>query len=303
MKKGFFKIYIYISIIFLVVALYLADYLVVPKILNYNHLVISIGLLFLGFIFDGVAWTRILHKQQFKVSYAQGIASAGLSIFGKYIPGKLWVILGRAEYISEKYKYPRKELGFASLDAQFISIWIGLILGALGLLFLDGLQVYGYAILLMFIGLTLVIFTNIFHGLFKKVIKLVLKKELDIPRLSFIKLVRVIPYFLVNWLFWCISFYFLISSVAAQEVSIVAGFGFALAGSMGILAVIAPGGIGVREGILTFYLSLVGFDVELAATVSVVSRLWFLLGEVFIFALGITLRSNGRNAETRQSDL
>jgi len=280
MKRGYFKIYIYISLIFLVIALYFADYLIIPSIVSFGNLAICVLLLFFGFLFDGIAWTKILNKKGLNASLKHGIASAGLSIFGKYIPGKLWVVLGRSEYIAERYKFSRKELNIVSLDAQFISIWIGLILGSLGLLLSDGLEVYGIAILIMFTGLTLVIFTNAFHGIFKRMIKAFLKKTIEIPRLGFKNIIRVLPWFLMNWLFWSISFYFLIISVSTNEINMVSGLGFALAGSVGILAVIAPGGIGVREGILTFYLTQTGIGIEEATTISVVSRLWFLTGEV-----------------------
>jgi len=283
MKKSYFKLYVYISLIFLVVTLYLADYLVVPKIVSLSSLIICCILLFLGFIFDGIAWTKILREYNYKTSYSVGIASSGRSIFGKYIPGKLWTILGRAGYVAKRYGYSAKELSFISLDAQFISIWVALVIGSVGLIVLDGFTIYGLGISLMFVGLTLAIFTNIFHRGLSKLIRLLVKKDLDIPRLNFLKAVKVIPWFFLIWLFWSLSFYFLIKTVSKEDVVLITGSGFALAGSLGIVAVIAPGGIGVREGFLTFFLTLAGFNIELAASISVVSRLWFLIGEAFIF--------------------
>jgi uncharacterized membrane protein YbhN (UPF0104 family) len=71
-------------------------------------------------------------------------------------------------------------------------------------------------------------------------------------------------------------------------------FAFGLAGSIGIMAVFAPGGLGVREGILTGFLTLAGVDLPVATTIAVTSRLWFLAGELFIFLLAVVLRP--RNA-------
>lgn len=290
MKKSYFKLYVYISLIFLVVTLYLADYLVVPRILSLSSLIICCVLLFLGFIFDGIAWTKILREHNYNTSYSVGIASSGRSIFGKYIPGKLWTILGRAGYVAQRQGYSTKELSFISLDAQFISIWAALVIGSVGLIMLDGFSIYGLGILLMFVGLTLSIFTNIFHKVLSKLVKLLVKKDLDIPKLSFLKAIKVIPWFFLIWLFWSLSFYFLIKTVSGEDVRLVTGSGFALAGSLGIVAVIAPGGIGVREGVLTFFLILAGFNVELAASISIVSRLWFLIGEAFIFLFSFVIQ-------------
>jgi hypothetical protein len=37
---------------------------------------------------------------------------------------------------------------------------------------------------------------------------------------------------------------------------------------------------------IVIFLKLLGFDLATATTISVASRLWFLLGEVFIFVVG-----------------
>ncbi len=294
MKRSYLKLYLYISLIFLVVTLYLADFLVVPKIVSISSLIICCTLLFLGFIFDGISWAKILREYNFNTSYAVGIASSGRSIFGKYIPGKLWTILGRAGYVAQRYSYSVKELSFISLEAQFISIWVALVIGSVGLIVLDGFTIYGLVISLMFVGLTLAIFTNVFHGILTRLVSLVIKKDVEIPRLSFLKAVRIIPWFFLIWLFWSLSFYFLIKTISEEDVMLITGSGFALAGSIGIVAVIAPGGIGIREGVLTFFLTLAGFNVELAASISVVSRLWFLIGEAFIFLFSFIIQPRGK---------
>ncbi len=65
------------------------------------------------------------------------------------------------------------------------------------------------------------------------------------------------------------------------------GLVFPLSGTLGILAGFAPGGIGVREGLMVSCLVLAGFEITEAATISIASRLWFLIGESFIFAIGL----------------
>ncbi len=67
--------------------------------------------------------------------------------------------------------------------------------------------------------------------------------------------------------------------------------------SFGVLAIILPGGLGVREGIIVAYLTLAGLDVETATTISFMNRLWFISGEVFIFLLSSILRITGQRAD------
>ena len=70
---------------------------------------------------------------------------------------------------------------------------------------------------------------------------------------------------------------------------------FPFAATIGILVFVFPGGLGVREGLLVFYLVSAGLPLENATVLSIVARLWFLVGEVSIFALAVALRmASGR---------
>ena len=84
-----------------------------------------------------------------------------------------------------------------------------------------------------------------------------------------------------------------VKSLVQVDISFSVGFGFPLATSLGMVALILPGGIGLREVVLTGYLSLDGISSSDAATVAVASRLWFLIGEIFIFLLGLAADKYG----------
>ncbi len=75
-------------------------------------------------------------------------------------------------------------------------------------------------------------------------------------------------------------------SLLPVEVSLLAGFIFPLANTLGIVFILAPGGIGIREGILTVLIHASGVDLITATSIAVFSRLWFLAGEGFLFLLG-----------------
>jgi uncharacterized membrane protein YbhN (UPF0104 family) len=53
-----------------------------------------------------------------------------------------------------------------------------------------------------------------------------------------------------------------------------------------MVSLVVPGGIGVREGAITAYLTLFDIGLADALTVSIASRLWYLVGEVLIFVAG-----------------
>ncbi|MGH9382995.1 MAG: hypothetical protein ACRD2N_01695 [Vicinamibacterales bacterium] len=64
------------------------------------------------------------------------------------------------------------------------------------------------------------------------------------------------------------------------------GLRFPLVTALGVMAFVAPGGVGVREGAIVGYLILVNVPVAEATTIALASRLWFLTGESFIFVSG-----------------
>lgn len=291
MIKKFFKFFIYISLVFLVIALYRADYLKIPKIYSLYFMALAVLFCFAGFLADALAWGKALCVYKYrKVSFLSSIVSMGLSIFGKYIPGKIWVIAGRAAYIASKYNYSFRELSSISFNAQFVFLWAGLLVGAIGILSFGNIDYWGELVLLFWLGLSLIIFTRIFHNIFIKLFKLIIGKDIELPGISIKKISRIIVYFFLPWLLWSAGFYFLAESLTENSLNPLIGVGFPLAATFGVIAVVMPGGLGVREGVITGFLVLAGLSPENALIISITSRLWYLLGEFFIFLLAIIIK-------------
>lgn len=290
MKKWFYII-VYVSLVFLVVKLYRNGFIAIPEIQHYPLLFVSFALLFAGMIVSTLTWRYYLHAAGVKVDTKAGLISVGLSIFAKYIPGKIFVILGRSEYIAEGYNVPRSVCTTHSLLTQLISIWTGLGLGIIGLY--GVIQLSNNYLLMGTIGwsiLTLVIWSPWQVGFLEFLFRKIQKRQVDIQRISVKKLLSILPIFILNWGLWCAGFYFFCISLAHINLPISTGFIFALAATGGIIAIFAPGGLGVRESIITMALVQTGIPVEWATSISIGSRLWFLMGEVFIFFVALVLK-------------
>lgn len=284
--KSWYKYLIYISLVFLAIALYNANFLKVPQIFSVSFLITSFIFLFAGFIINAISWEQVLRESNYYIDLKTCIAGVGLSIFGKYIPGKIWMVMGRAVYITERNHHSIGTLSAISLNAQFIALWIGLIFGVIGLFLLGGLHLWGWLILCLWVGLTVVIFSKLAHAKAERAIRFFLRKNITLPRLTVKSTLLVMPWFVAYWAFWSIGFYMLVASLIKMDVPWSVGFGFPLAGTLGIMTFISPGGLGTREAVLLGYLTLAGIPVVEATTVAVASRLWFLGGEIFIFVLG-----------------
>lgn len=293
MKKKYSTIFIYISLVFLVIALLKADYLHIPKIHNILKLILSIILLFMGFIIQGIAWKKILTQYGYAINTSNSIVSFGLSVFGKYIPGKLWIILGKAFYLKQRYDYAVDKTITISLSDQFICLWSGLLLGSVGLFYCNFNIYVNLFVLAAFLALTATIFYNRIHTLVKKILDRILKKEIDIPYIPVNKIFKCLPYYFLFWLCFSLGFFFFADSLDLNNLNLKLVFAFPLAATIGILVILAPGGLGIREGLLFTYLYSFGVDTATAATISASSRLWYLVGETFIFLLSLFLKRIG----------
>lgn len=296
MKLHWFKYLVYISIVFLIVALVRADYLKLPVVYSYLDLAFSLFFIFIAMLLAGIRWKLLLKKYEMEISYGHGIASFGLSIFTKYIPGKLMVVLGKAGYVNKQYKYANDQLITASFNDQMISLWSGFILGSIGLLFASEFFVYGLIMAGILIVFSLVLFTRFAYQIFEKIVNRFLKKrKISVPHIEFRKLAGVIPVYFVYWFFLAGGFYFLGNALSEEACSVLISFAIPLATTIGIITLIAPGGLGVREGVITAFLAALGLTAEAALAISVASRLWFLFGETSIFVTSLIIDRKKRS--------
>ena len=289
--KKYLSYFIFLSLVFLVVALVKADYLLLPKIESGIFIAVSFLILFAGFLVDNFSWYATLKIMGRPARFGDSIISGGFSVFGKYIPGKVWTIAGRSAYIAKRYDYREKDTVNISVQAELLSVWIGLTVGSLALFLLDNPGVYLILSWAMALFFGLIILWEWPHSIFLRMLKIVFKKDFELPLISAKQVWRVLPWFLLKWVFFGISFWFLARGLGAADFSWYMGMGFPLAGTLGILAIVMPGGIGVREGILTWYLVALGLDLSMATTISVSSRLWFLCGELFLFLSAVAVRA------------
>lgn len=284
MKINWFKIIIYLSVIFLITFLVKNKNLVIPQIKNFSSLILSITCLFLAFLILCARWFFTLKLIKLKIKFTDALISCGLSIFAKYVPGKILMIIGKTSHLKQKYNYASSSLITASFNDQLLAIFTGILLGSLSLVHLKNNSIF-FGVFLGSLLFAFLIFNNSFFLLLKMAIKKILNKEPDITILPFKTVMKLIPLHIIYWLLIGLGFYFLFFSLYDNNLPFSTIFAFPLSVVGGIISVISPGGIGIRESILAYYFSF-QIESQVAITVSSISRIWFLLGEVFIFVVG-----------------
>ncbi|MBN2468655.1 MAG: flippase-like domain-containing protein [Deltaproteobacteria bacterium] len=291
----YFTIFLYVSLAFLVFFLFRYDYARIDLVrFDFVFLTSSLLLLFLGFWLNAYCWYLTCMQLAGKVSLSEAVVSHGLSIFGKYIPGKVWGILGRAGYVS-RTGVSLSSATQASFYAQVMSIWAGLVLGFVGLVAIGIGGHYVWIIGILMVVCTAFLFSPPQNSRLVK--RLIFRGPYggveSVFRLDSQRVIPLAFVFLLFWLCWTTGFLLFVQSLfPGMSFKWYLSLAFPFAATVGILAFIFPGGLGIREGLLVFFLVNCGMPAENAAVTSILSRIWFSAGEVFIFLTALFLRIN-----------
>ena len=282
--KRFLQILLYLSLGFLAVYLYYEGILIIPELAEPVWFIVSLIFVMAGYIMDVKAWQTIAGTEIKEIRFKHTFISTGKFIFSKYIPGKLWIIMGKAGYLKDKYNRSFLNLTSLSFFYQLIAIITGILTG-IGTVFF--IEKDWFFILILAAGLFIISIIFLYKEVIKilsRLLSFILRKAIVLPQVLPKTTLKVFLFSLSNWILWSVAFYFLlISAYPKESLSISTGFLFPVSAVVGILILIAPGGIGIREGFLTIGLTSFGMEAKEAASLAVLSRLWFLIGEFLFF--------------------
>ncbi len=239
-------------------------------------------------------WHYITKINGCSIKYEKAVTGYLYSILGKYIPGKVFMLAARLTY------YKEEDAPLSKVTVCFFIENVCTLLGA-AMLFIVSLFFFPNELLENYKWITFLLIAVFFVVIHPKIINLVLKlvgkifrKKLEIP-MKYSQMIKVVLLFIANWLIIGTGFYILAKSICpALELSqllFCAGI-WGVSAIIGILAIFAPSGLGVREGIIVAGLMLIMPQNE-AVVISVVSRLWQTIPEL-ILVLGAFVYSRIR---------
>ena len=289
--KYLLNILLYTSLVCLLAYLYLNDLLIIPQQLFTLYFVLSIVFLFVGYLFDVKAWNIIAETEIGTLSFKNAYISTGKFIFSKYIPGKVWVIFGKAAYLKKQYN-SSNIINLTSLSTYYVlvSLLAGTFTGLFALLKINHIWflIVGVSTVVLIFLITILSKQGVLR--INKIICAITKRVIKLPYVSPKITIKLLLLSFGNWLFWSLAFYQLLVSIQKEEIITAdAAFLFPLSAVAGILVIFAPGGIGFREGLLAYGLTVLGMNTKEAASIAVFSRLWFLIGEIIIFLTALMM--------------
>lgn len=257
---------------------------------NYSYLAVSWIFLTLAIIALALIWKKIFKLLDPKQEIAN-FAAFKIFIsawFGKYVPGKLWQPLGIV-YLGKQQGLGTKPLAVSVILDNVLSLVAAFLLSFLflGAKISQGLANFYILGAVIIVGGLVFIHPRIFYPVLNFILRRLKAPALsiqEVPLLTYSRIIQLIFYYGGAYLLNGLGFYFLINSLTFLPWSETAGViaAFTLANTVGVLAIFAPSGLGVREGILAGFLQLY-FPLSLAVLISLVARIWATVPEIILF--------------------
>ena len=259
------------------------------------------GFILLAFLFEILAyitqfgiWVGISKEFGLKAPVPKAAKGFFLSQLGKYIPGKVGLVLVRMD----AYRgYSKKQVAVATGFEMVSSLASACLLVLLGVVSASALlpsysvwiAVFGFVLILIFL----------YPPLFLRLINLgfrIIKRAPIEKSPSYKTTLKFISAFMLVGLLHGMGLFFVLNSLAALSFShflTVTGVYYA-AGLVGLFAVFAPAGIGVREGIMM--LVLPAFIAEPVVIVgAIIIRLLMTTAELLLAGASVMIEKISRN--------
>lgn len=260
-----------------------------PWDFNYSLLIGSWGFIIFIFIFLISLWRLILRRLGSNLSFQKAFKIWFISSLGRYIPGKIWQILGMI-YLSQREGVPVEQSTTSAVLVQTFSIIPGAILGLVTTITLVSEPSYWFYLLFPLIAAGILIV----HPPFLERIANFFCRKLKRPSIHFearfTDSLRFMLFYLLSWFLYGFAFFLFVRSATSipwQNFPTFPGI-FAGAYLLGLLMVLVPGGLGVREGAMAYLLSF-HLPFPVATAVALASRLWLTIAELICVSIALII--------------
>ncbi len=258
----------------------------------WSSLVLSFLMLLAYLVLRVYIWKVMLHKMKVSLGFRTCLKISFLSTMGKYLPGKVWLVLGKV-YLAGKEGIP-KPIALASAVLEVVLELTASI--AFFLVFLSvrpGFTALSNNLIYILIGAVVVGLLMLHPALFYAITNLVLrwmKKDTIHEDIGYAGMIHLFSCYVLLVLVQGIAFYFFINAICFLPLNTLFGLSasVAAAGALGTLSVFAPSGLGVREGVLALLLTTYVVS-PVAVLISLLARIWVTLGEIVCALCGSRL--------------
>ncbi len=239
--------------------------------LTWSSLVGAVFFAFMSMSYLGWMWGRLLLRRGYKVPRAQLVSWYYTGQLGKYVPGGVWAVVGRAE-MAVRGGVPRADAYSVTGLSMFTTYSAAALCAALGSLLSWERPIIGAALLLALVfGLSVYAIAPLRQrlvGLLRKITSGT--NELTTPKDMLALTIVQVP----AWIMISLSTTITAHAFGAEVGVLHMFFVSSLSWLIGFLVIGAPGGLGVRESIFTGLLSA-SIGTSTALSLAVASRMIF----------------------------
>ena len=265
-------------------------------VINTYYLVIALSLCILSSLLETYIWEITINRYlvQRQLSFPRSIAIVNGSSLLKYLPGRIWMYTAQLSLL-KKYDISKSKILYVNLICIIGSITVSLYFGFIYLgLYTDlinhNLFIFSMLILILF-NILYVKFNDKLMNIMIALVNKYFNKNIQPMPSSTSMLINIQVMYVFSWLLAAVAGYYLVKGIGLTTSSMTI---FSLLASMslswvaGYLAVVTPGGLGVREGVMLLMLNHV-VDVQTVLLFPIVSRILLLLAEAFLGLLALLI--------------
>jgi uncharacterized membrane protein YbhN (UPF0104 family) len=255
----------------------------------------ALALMLLGLVPTVAAWRILLADLGSPLPWATALGVFFVGQLGKYLPGSLWVVLAQSD-LAARHGVPRRRTAVVGLVQVGISIVVGL---AMGVLAIPALVAGGVnkAWLLTMVALpvgAVILHPPILNRVVVQALRILRREpfehEFSQRAVAGAAGVSALAWFLIGLQLWVLAVGL---HAPAGRALLAAGFGYALAASIGLLVVVVPAGLGARDVAIVLTLSTM-MPRSAATAAAIVSRFVVLVADLIAAAVGWTYERRDR---------
>jgi glycosyltransferase 2 family protein len=235
-----------------------------------------------------LGWIRMLDAWGIPVGYRVALQAEMVSMLAKYLPGALWTPAARTVALRRYAGVTDTATVLASILVEAgLSAISGVIVFIVSLAWVRDVRAPLPALILFALLLTALLHPRVFRPLTNKLLRPFGAHEIE--PLPFPFMFGLLVFYCGTWLIGGFAVYFMLRSVGAEvglaTIPYLGGVS-ALGAIVGVLAVFAPSGLGVREASM-YGLLLAVTTAGPALSVTLINRLVITVVELLLFLVGL----------------
>jgi len=254
------------------------------------NVVLSFIFLFVNFFLFIQGWKSIVNALGEKVGFKSAFWIISSSQIAKYVPGGIWFALGRV-YLGKIEKIKGEIIALSVIIETGLTFLVGILLFFISISLVEQ-KLFAQFIFIVpiFFLFLIILYPPILNRLMNFALRIIKKPTINL-NISYKQLLQLSIYFFGLWIAQIIGFYFLINAIYTISFSkiFILAAAYTLSWMTGFVVIFAPGGLGVREGMMTLLLSTI-LPTPLAIAISFIARVWITVFEIVVFFIGLSVK-------------